>query len=477
MADLSIYRNWQMPDIGAFYQARDAAQQRRMLADELQRKRMEEAEEKARQNKLLDIMQQGYTPETTQVNFEAEMPNALLDTLQQESGVQRPANLVQRPEFMQEQQFSGVLKNQPAYTAQTSPTDVIPFVNRTEKTTPESFDFDKTIKRLLGGGFNEEALKLMEAQQEAVTGSADSLHGSPDTIYNPEDKKYYKLSMTKSGELIYQPINGLPLQAYINPFNIGGTTIVGATKGEGIKGDGVKRITNTLSPDAAIKEDIGHQVKKASEVTKAEEEAKSEEKRRSGAQNTLAQSQSVLQKVDGIKRIINQEGGVFWGTAGDVGTKVFSKATGIGNKKTLANTEELGVYTEGLVLGSKPPGMGAMSDSEWERLERAMGNPSSMTREGYMAAIKAVEAIAKGDYEQALHIYRTGVAPKIGKIDAAGGKAENIPPTKRTKTEFLKRIGKTEPEFREWVFQMKKGTTEQKAKAAQWETQFNKLER
>jgi len=473
MADLSIYRNWQMPDIGAFYQARDAAQQRRMLADELQRKRMAEAEEKARQNKLLEIMQQGYTPETTQVNFEAEMPNALLDTLQQESGVQRPANLVQRPEFMQEQQFSGVLKNQPAYTAQTSPTDVIPSVNRTEKTTPESFDFDKTIKRLLGGGFNEEALKLMKAQQEAESaskGDDEKWFGSTQIVTDQNGNQNLVLT-SNLGNVQYKKLDGRIGEAVKEDAGdrwIYRDKVTGAPLFESKK---------ATTPDTAIKEDIEHQADKAAAITRATEEAKSEEKRRDEAQSTLAQSQSILGKVNAIKEIMGRKGGVFWGTAGDIGTKAFSKVTGIGNKDALSNTEALGVYTEGLVLGRKPPGMGGMTDSEWARLERAMGSPSSMTREGYMAALKAVEAIAKGDYEQALHIYRTGVAPKIGKIDAAGGKAENIPPTKRTKTEFLKRIGKTEPEFREWVFQMKKGTTEQKAKAAQWETQFNKLER
>lgn len=474
MADLSIYRNWQMPDAGAFYQSRNAAEQRRILADELRRKREAEDLARNRQNQLLNIMSQGYTPESTDVSVDAES-NALASVLQQPSGVQRPDNLVQRPEFMQEQQFSGVLKDQPQVMERQAP-DIFPKLTRAETTTPASFDFDQTINRLLGGGFNAEALELMKAQQDAATGGADSLHGSPDTIYNPNDNTYYKLSMTKSGNLVYKPIEGTPLQAYLSPIDVGGTTILGGTKGGGISGGGITRIDKTLTPDTALKEDIGHQTDKAAAVTRATEEVKGEEERRAEAQDTLAQSQAVLGKVKAIKEIVGRKGGVFWGTAGDVATKVFSKFSGIGNKDALANTEALGVYTEGLVLGSKPPGMGAMTDSEWARLEKAMGNPSSMTKEGYMAALQSVEAVANGNYEQALHTYRAGVAPALDKIEGAGKKTTTAP-VKRTKAEFLKRTGKTESEFRNWVFQMKKGTPEQKAKAAQWEKQFNELER
>ena len=383
MADLSIYRNWQMPDIGAFYQARDAAQQRRMLADELQRKRMAEAEEKAQQNKLLEIMQQGYTPETTQVSFEAETPNALIDAFQPDSGVQRPANLVQRPEFMQEQQFSGVLKNQPARAEQTSPTDIIPVVNRTEKTTPESFDFDKTIKRLLGGGFNEEAQELAKLQQDATGGGGDEKWFGNTQIVTDETGAQKLVLTSNLGNVQYKKLDGRIGEAvkedagdrWIYRDKITGAALFDSPK--------------SLTPEEKLSNDPEHRGALAGAIAAGSETGKRGAAEQADAEKKAEASARNINTISNMLSLVDS--GYLDGTLAGSGRRVLADITGVGSDDPrYANTQKLINLSTRLMLEAKPSGMGAITTSA----KRVWLTPAGLLRLGLESVNRGTPCLA-----------------------------------------------------------------------------------
>lgn len=464
MADLSIYRNWQMPDVGAFYQARDAAQQRRMLADELQRKRMEKAEEKARQNKLLDIMQQGYTPETTQVSFEAETPNALIDAIQPQQELPRPDNLVMRPEFMQQGGQSISLQGRPEQTA----ADIIPqFGERTETKTPESYDMANTINRLLAGGFNREAQELAKLQQDATGGGGDEKWFGNTQIVTDETGAQKLVLTSNLGNVQYKKLDGRIGEAvkedagdrWIYRDKITGAALFDSPK--------------SLTPEQQLSNDPEHRgalagaIAAGSETGKrgAEEQADAEKKAEASARNINTIS-NMLSLVDS---------GYLDGTFAGSGRRVLADITGVGSDDPrYANTQKLINLSTRLMLDAKPSGIGNMSNSEWDILRDVVGNPLKGTRSAYRAALQTILDIEKGNYGAALKKFRSEV--KTGYLSDKKNQKQT-PPAGRTRAAMLEKLNMTESQFRNELFKLEKGTPEQKARAAQFRKEFDSLPR
>lgn len=463
MADLSIYRNWQMPDVGAFYQARDAASQRRAVAEELRRKRDAEDLVRQRQNKLLEIMSQGYTPETTDVDIQVEPANALLAAIQPQQELPRPDNLVMRPEFMQQGGQSISLQGRPEQTA----ADIIPqFGERTETKTPASYDMANTINRLLAGGFNKEAQELANLQQDATGGGDEKWFGSTQIV--TDETGAQKLVLTSNlGNVQYKKLDGRIGEAVKEDAGdrwIYRDKITGAALFESPK---------SLTPEQRLSHDPEHMGARAGAIAAGSEAGKRDVAEQADAEKKAEASARNINTISNMLSLVDS--GYLDGTLAGSGRRVLADITGIGSDDPrYANTQKLINLSTRLMLEAKPSGMGAMTNSEWNILRDVAGNPLKGTRSAYRAALQTIMDVEKGNYGAALKKFRSEV--KTGYLSDKKNQKQT-PPLGRTRAAMLEKLNMTESQFRNELFKLEKGTPEQKARAAQFRKEFDSLPR
>ena len=136
------------------------------------------------------------------------------------------------------------------------------------------------------------------------------------------------------------------------------------------------------------------------EVEQARQEAMAKEgAKAAAAQDAQArESSQVLGKLDQMETLVQQ--GVYGGGILDRAGRMAAGAGVPFDEGRAARTQQLRQLATELKLQAKPPGMGAMSDSEWQILKEAIPNPDAGTPEQIQAGIeqfrKTVQARMSG---------------------------------------------------------------------------------
>ncbi|WP_417216607.1 hypothetical protein [Alcanivorax sp.] len=124
------------------------------------------------------------------------------------------------------------------------------------------------------------------------------------------------------------------------------------------------------------------------EVEQARQEAMAKEgAKAAAAQDAQArESSQVLGKLDQMETLVQQ--GVYGGGILDRAGRMAAGAGVPFDDQKAARTQQLRQLATELKLQAKPPGMGAMSDSEWQILKEAIPNPDAGTPEQILAGIE-----------------------------------------------------------------------------------------
>ncbi|MGB2246156.1 MAG: hypothetical protein ACPH3N_00725 [Alcanivorax sediminis] len=157
------------------------------------------------------------------------------------------------------------------------------------------------------------------------------------------------------------------------------------------------------------------EVEKTRQEALAKEEAKSQV-----AQGEQARaSAQVLGKLDQMEQLVQK--GVYGGGILDRAGRLAAGAGVPFDDQKAARTQQLRQLATELKLQAKPPGMGSMSDSEWQILKEAIPNPDAGTPEQIQAGIeqfrKTVQARMQSPSQGATQRLRYN--PQTGELEPA----------------------------------------------------------
>jgi hypothetical protein len=123
--------------------------------------------------------------------------------------------------------------------------------------------------------------------------------------------------------------------------------------------------------------EMGLRLSKEPDIAAAIEKAKAGAADVASTEKQIATYDDVLSNIDQMQKLA-QKGVYTGGTLDSFGRTMSEKGIGAGfayDQDKANNTVQIRQLTQQLKFGGKPPGMGAMSDSEWAEISRAIPNP------------------------------------------------------------------------------------------------------
>ncbi len=163
------------------------------------------------------------------------------------------------------------------------------------------------------------------------------------------------------------------------------------------------------------------ELQRQAEVEQARQEAMAKEgAKAAAAQDAQArESSQVLGKLDQMETLVQQ--GVYGGGILDRAGRMAAGAGVPFDDQKAARTQQLRQLATELKLQAKPPGMGSMSDSEWQILKEAIPNPDAGTPEQILAGIEqfrqTVQARMQQPAQQQGATQRLRYNPQTGELE------------------------------------------------------------
>lgn len=143
-----------------------------------------------------------------------------------------------------------------------------------------------------------------------------------------------------------------------------------------------------------------------------------EEAKNLAAQGAQArESGQVLSKLDRMEQLVQE--GVYGGGILDRAGRMAAGAGVPFDDQKAARTQQLRQLATELKLQAKPPGMGSMSDSEWQILKEAIPNPDAGTPEQILAGIEQFRQTVQARMQQpsAPSTQRLRYNPQTGELE------------------------------------------------------------